>query len=548
MNIIEISSECSGLAQRGGLGGVLWGISDAFHRSGHQVTIIMPYYAEIHHEVHLYTTVSCFYGGEELSVSVFETVHFGIRVLLVHSDRFFRGEYSDVYIDSGKLKRGYFEDDAKRFAFFSLAACKVLQHIQKKERIDVLHCHDWHTGLVPLLIKIHPALQNLQDIYRLFTVHNLEYQGTRPFAKFGVRNDDIHVGAHLGSSVNHGNLLGFLDWYPDLAAIETELFAPYLDRHADIACINPMRAALHSTDRVSTVSPTYAEEICRPDSHDSDFLGGRGLEEDFSELARLGRLSGIANGIDIDYYDPQKLNLPYSHEDRAEGCKRNRSALFDDMPAMIDRLLENEALIGGTETALREKLQSINRDEFISRPLFVAVTRLTGQKIQQFLESASGNNLLQHLANEKLHLVFLGKGDLLPRLADETRAAPNILLFGGFDDDLEKRLFAAADVMLMPSEFEPCGTSQMKAMRYGCLPIAAAVGGLKDTIRHGYNGFLYTGHDRKSKAEAFLAEIRNALAMISNDKKNFLKLQQNAMLTDFSWTEAAAAYLKLMQP
>jgi len=529
MNIIEISSECSGLAQRGGLGGVLWGISDAFHKGGHQVTIILPYYAEIHHEVHLYTTLSCSYGGEELSVSVFETLHFGIRVLLVHSDRFFRGEYADVYIDSGKLKRGYFEDDAKRFAFFSLAACKLLQHIQKKERIDVIHCHDWHTGLVPLLIKIHPALQNLQDIYRLFTVHNLEYQGTRPFAAFA-------------------DLKGFLDWYPELAETETELFAPYLDRHADIACINPMRAALHSADRVSTVSPTYAEEICRPDSHDTDFLGGRGLEDDFSELARLGRLSGIANGIDIEFYDSAVLPLPYTAASREAGCARNRAALFDDMPQLIDALLANESLIGGTEAALREKLAVIKREDFLAKPLIVAVTRLTGQKIHQFFESASGANLLQQLAREPLHLIFLGKGDLLPRLAEETRSAPNILLFGGFDDNLEKRLFASADVMLMPSEFEPCGTSQMKAMRYGCLPIAAAVGGLKDTIRHGYNGFLYTGHDRKSKAEAFMGEIRNALHMINNDKMAFLKLQQNAMLTDFSWTEAAGAYLALMQP
>lgn len=548
MNIIEISSECSGLAQRGGLGSVIWGISDAFRKGGHRVTIILPYYAEIHHEVHLYTTLSCSYGGEELSVSVFETLHFGIRVLLVHSDRFFRGEYSDVYIDSGRLRRGYFEDDAKRFAFFSLAACKLLQHLQKKERIDVIHCHDWHTGLVPLLIKVHPGLQNLQDIYRLFTVHNLEYQGTRPFAKFSVRNDGIHASAHPGSSVNHGNLQGFLDWYPDLAGIEMELFAPYLDRHADIACINPMRAALHSADRVSTVSPTYAEEICRPDSHETDFLGGRGLEDDFSELARLGRLSGIANGIDIDFYDPRALPLPYTPENHEEGCRANRAALFDEMPAIIDAMLETEALIGGTEMALRQKLQALNRDAFIERPLLVAVTRLTGQKIQQFLESASGNQLLQHFANEKLHLVFLGKGDLLPRLVEETSAAPNILLFGGFDDNLEKRLFASADFMLMPSEFEPCGTSQMKAMRYGCLPIAAAVGGLKDTIRHGYNGFLYTGHDRKSKAEAFLSEIHAALKMITNDRKTFLQLQQNAMLTDFSWTEAAAAYLALMQP
>lgn len=158
MNIIEISSECSGLAQRGGLGSVIWGISDAFRKAGHRTTIIMPYYAEIHHDVHLYTTVTCFYGGEEFPVSVFETSHFGIRIFLIHNDSFFRGEYADVYIDSGKLHRGYFEDDAKRFAFFSIAACRLLLHLQQDEQIDVIHCHDWHTGLIPLLIKLHPGL------------------------------------------------------------------------------------------------------------------------------------------------------------------------------------------------------------------------------------------------------------------------------------------------------------------------------------------------------------------------------------------------------
>lgn len=529
MNIIEISSECSGLAQRGGLAGVLWGISDAFRKAGHRVTVIMPYYAEIHNDVHLHTTISCFYGGEEFSVSIFETTHFGIRIFLVHSDRFFRGEYSDVYIDSGKLHRGYFEDDAKRFAFFSMAACQLLLHVQKTEQIDVIHCHDWHTGLIPLLIKLHPAMYLLQDIYRLFTVHNLEYQGTRPFAAFG-------------------NLRGFLDWYTDLAHIELEIFAPYLDRHADIPCINPMRAALHSADRVTTVSPSYAKEICQPDSFETDFLGGRGLEEDFAALLKAGRLTGIANGIDIEFYDPEKLRHPYTFKNRADGRDHNRSALFHDMDAIIETMLGSGSLIGKTEVALRDKLRHIKHDNFMHHPLFVAVTRLTGQKIQQFLDSTSGNQLLQHLAKTDMHLIFLGKGNLMETLAHEIKNIPNILLFGGFDDELEKRLFAAADCMLMPSEFEPCGTSQMKAMRYGCLPIAAEVGGLCDTIKHDHNGFLYTAQNRAGKAAAFLAGIRRALDMIHHDKNHFLKLQRNAMKTDFSWHEAAASYLKLMKP
>ncbi|MBL8035454.1 MAG: glycogen synthase [Leptospiraceae bacterium] len=529
MNIIEISSECSGLAQRGGLGSVIWGISDAFRKAGHRTTIIMPYYAEIHHDVHLYTTVTCFYGGEEFPVSVFETSHFGIRIFLIHNDSFFRGEYADVYIDSGKLHRGYFEDDAKRFAFFSIAACRLLLHLQQDEQIDVIHCHDWHTGLIPLLIKLHPGLYLLSDIYRLFTVHNLEYQGTRPFEAMG-------------------NLQGFLDWYTDLAHLERELFSPYLDPHADIPCINPMRAALHSADRVTTVSPAYAKEICLPDSPEKDFLGGRGLEKDFADIFSHGRFGGITNGIDTEYYDPQRLRHPYSHRNRDAGEAQNRLALFHDMHGIIDNMVQSGALIGKTEVALREKLRHIDEQSFLRQPLLVAVTRLTGQKIRLLLESNGGKTLIAHLAATGMHLIFLGKGDLLQQLSSEIATHKNILLFGGFDDELEKRLYAASDCMLMPSEFEPCGTSQMKAMRYGCLPIAAAVGGLIDTIKHDYNGFLYTGHDRTTKAEAFMTCIRRVLDLIKNDKTKFTGLQRNAMLTDFSWNEAAASYLQLMKP
>ncbi|MFO1472756.1 MAG: glycosyltransferase [Turneriella sp.] len=182
------------------------------------------------------------------------------------------------------------------------------------------------------------------------------------------------------------------------------------------------------------------------------------------------------------------------------------------------------------------------------KPLVVAVTRLTGQKIRLFFDTIAGKQVLQQLSEMPMHVIFLGKGDLMQKLADEIAGAPNVLLFGGFDDELEKRLYASADCMLMPSEFEPCGTSQMKSMRYGCLPIASAVGGLSDTIRHDFNGFLYAGTDRRAKAGAFLQLVRGALEMIQHDKGQFLKMQRNAMLTDFSWTEAAESYLQLMKP
>ena len=134
-HLVQISAECSGIAQRGGLGSVVWGLSDALTHAGHRVTVILPYYEEVRLEVHLFTTLNVRFAGEDIPVSVFQGRHGSLNTLLIHSDRFFRGEYADIYIDSGKLKRGYFEDDAKRFAFFSIAACRLLLHLQADDRM-----------------------------------------------------------------------------------------------------------------------------------------------------------------------------------------------------------------------------------------------------------------------------------------------------------------------------------------------------------------------------------------------------------------------------
>ncbi|HRP69897.1 MAG TPA: glycogen/starch synthase [Turneriella sp.] len=527
MNIVEISSECSGLAQRGGLGSVIWGLIDAFSGMGHSVKLIIPYYAEIQYGVRMYTALEIFFGGEKIPVSVFTTKHGGADVYLIHSDRFFRGAYADVYIDSGKLGRGYFEDDAQRFAFFSLAAAHLLLHLHQQNKIDVLHAHDWHSGLVLLLTRIHPIFEKLQSVREIFTIHNLEYQGTRPLYAMG-------------------ELRAFFDWYTDLAYMGEKILDPYLDPHADIACINPMRAAINTATVVTTVSPSYAEEICRPDNSVADFYGGRGLEKDLASLRSEDRLCGITNGIDQTFYTPEKLSIPYSATNFIKGRKENRAALFDDFSRIIEGMLKTQSLLNRCEKALIEKYQKITRNEFLSKPLFVAVTRLTGQKIRQFFEVVHTKTVLEHCAHLNAHFIFLGKGDLLQTLQEQTQSAHNIFLFGGFDDALEMRLYASADAMLMPSEFEPCGTSQMKAMRYGSLPIAAAVGGLKDTIQNGDNGFLYDGASRHEKATEFLTTIRYVAELTHKNAPLFHEMQRTAMATDFSWTSAAAEYMRVM--
>ncbi len=528
-HIAQISAECSGIAQRGGLGSVVWGLSDALVKAGHRVSVILPYYEEVRLEVHLFTTLTVRFAGEESSVSVFQGRHGTLDTLLIHSDRFFRGEYGDIYIDSGRLGRGYFEDDARRFAFFSLAAAELLLHLHKSgDAVDAIHCHDWHAALVHMLVQVHPAYVVLKPVRRIFSVHNLEYQGTRPW---NIR----------------GNLESFLDWYPELYALTEDQKKPYLDPHAEIRCINPMRAGLNAAHYVTTVSPTYADEITRHDNPAEDFLGGRGLEDDFVRLKNERRLIGIVNAIDMDYYSATNLNPAFSGADLARGRTLNRAALLDDLPGLVKKLTASRSLMPGIDEGLRKKLLVFDIEKAKKQPMFALVSRLTEQKIRLMIDAWQGSTILDMLLAKDCTLIILGKGNLMAKMAELLAPYPNALLFGGFDDDLEKHLYASADFMLMPSEFEPCGTSQMKAMRYGCLPVAAAVGGLIDTIQHGENGFLFSGKSRGEKSDNFLALLDGLIARAARSDE-LDKLRLKAMNTEFSWTKAAAAYLPLLVP
>jgi starch synthase len=196
---------------------------------------------------------------------------------------------------------------------------------------------------------------------------------------------------------------------------------------------------------------------------------------------------------------------------------------------------------------LRKKIAAFDIEKAKRAPMLALVSRLTEQKIRLMIDPWQGSTILDRLLQKECTLVVLGKGNLLPAMEKLLEKYPNALLFGGFDDDLEKRLYAAADFMLMPSEFEPCGTSQMKAMRYGCLPVAAAVGGLIDTIIHEKNGFLFSGKSREEKSRNFMALCENLLKRAAEPGALDV-LRHRAMTTEFSWPQAAAKYLPLLLP
>jgi len=526
-HIVSVSAECSGIAQRGGLGSVVWGLNDAYAQAGHAVSLIIPFYEEVSIPVKNFTTLKLSFGAIQYDVPVLVGAMENFTVYLISSERFFRGEYANLYIDSGKLGRGYFEDDARRFAFFCKAAAELLLELDSHS----LHCHDWHTAYLLMLLEIDPKYASVREKVRtLFTIHNLEYQGTRPLAK------------------SNGDLQSLLDYYPELETTfaEYERVKKYLDPHADIPCFNPMRAALNAADVVTTVSPTYAREICKSDDAQKNFFGGRRLEKDLQKLFAENRLFGILNGIDYDYYDPKSLAPSYSSDKSSWARTRlkHRQNLIQHFPSLFDSLSASQSLVPGN-FSLGQKLQNVPKSA-AKLPWVTVISRMTGQKMSLLLETVNGKTVLEAILEKPIFCVLLGKGDLQEIVEAKSSRFTNVLFFAGFDDNLEKNLLASSDIFLMPSDFEPCGTSQMKAMCYGSVPLVNHVGGLADSIIPEVDGFAFKATSRDEAVRDLLAEFDKAVDMVEYDPKEFRKLQVNAMQKRFSWQKASAEYLALL--
>ena len=261
-HVIMVAAECRGLVKVGGLGDVVRDLSKALHDLGVPVVVVLPCYDVIDHPATYVEQYNVSFGGRYCIVDVFVCELDGVPVYLLRNDDFFENNYGEVYIPSDWRAGGPFADDAKRFAFFSAAALKWIDRRRAGgQRVDALHCHDWHTASLLVLLRNDASYRSLAcQVRTLFTIHNLDYQGLRPFNGGGEPDW----------------LLSFADWFPKL----------YRDmRMADVLYpaeagyapgnYNPMRAGIVLADNVNTVSPTYAREITRPDDSAQNFAGGR---------------------------------------------------------------------------------------------------------------------------------------------------------------------------------------------------------------------------------------------------------------------------------
>jgi starch synthase len=403
---------------------------------------------------------------------------------------------------------GPFATDASKFAFFCAAAASALSE-GALEMPDIVHLHDWQAALFLALREFDPSYSALRKIRTVYTIHNLAMQGVRPLV---------------------GNESAFATWFPDLEFDSDAITDP---RWPD--CVNPMAVGIRLADAVNTVSPTYAQEILAPSDAVRGYFGGEGLEDDLREAQAAKRLVGILNGCT---YAPRQPRKP--------GWDR----ILTMMRAEVTRWIARERHMVAAHYLADKQLGKFPARR--PRALLTSIGRVTAQKAQLYrTQTAAGMSALEAIlatiGSDSL-FVLVGSGDPAYEkyFSEIAGTHDNFLFLNGYSDELADSLYAGGDLFLMPSSFEPCGISQMLAMRAGQPCVVHGVGGLKDTVTDGVTGFVFGGGTPTDQAEAFVARVAYALELRSTATGRWQRLQQAAAAARFGWAISAATYEKAL--
>jgi len=474
MKILFAASECAPLAKVGGLADVVGALPKALQNWGADARIILPRYqtVKIPEGSEQVTSFACIYNGKSLEVKIFLTKLPASTVPLYLVDQPELFGSSGVYGSPTSAPKG--TTDVEKFIFFSHCVIKFLE--TSPWRPDILHAHDWHVGLIPLLIKVKKL-----PIKTLLTIHNMAMQG---LAAQDLLDDDL---------INEPSIKQ--DW-------------------ARYGKINLLRQAIVHADGVNTVSPTYAQEILSKEF-------GEGLEE---ELNSRGDVAGILNGIDdVIWNETNDPFITHHYSQFSAGLKADN------------------------KVTLQQKLGLEQNPE---TPLLAVVSRLTAQK---------GFDLLPPLMDELLaanfQMMVLGVGEPELEKFFETLSINNPTRFSltkKFDEQLAHQMYAASDIFLMPSKFEPCGLGQMIAMHYGSIPIVRSTGGLKDSVENleddltnsdAATGFVFEQYNSKT----LLNILQKSLSLYTSNPEIWRQLQHSAMTHDFSWYASSRKYFEMYE-
>lgn len=463
MKVVFCCSEMAPFAKTGGLADVCGALPLALMKEEVDVCVVMPFYREVQQKNIPFKMLD-----HDVAVANYQ----GLDVFFIKNEVFFNrdGLYGTPHGDYG--------DNLERFAFFNKRVLQLLKDIRLSP--DIIHCHDWQTALIPAYLKFYYQGDSLfEKTKTFFTIHNLAYQGIFPRDKFFV----------LGLPHELNSING-VEYYGQLSLL---------------------KGGLLFSDYITTVSPQYAKEIQHRES-------GRGMEGVIR--FRSDRLSGILNGIDAEYWNPEKDALiahPYSMNDMSGKAK-------------------NKAIL--------QKESGLPVCEYI--PVFGFVGRLSEQKGIDVI--AQG---IEEMMQYPVQLIFQGVGeqrfeDLLRSF--QRRFPEKIAVHIQFDETMAHRIYAGSDLLLMPSVYEPCGLSQLIAFRYGTIPLVHHTGGLVDTVmpfkltNNQGDGFVFTRFDKESLLKTFETAVK-----VFEDRDLFLDLSTRVMRYDFSWMTSAVEYRKLYQ-
>jgi starch synthase len=467
MEIIHVSAECYPVAKAGGLGDVVGALPKYQSEFGETVKVVMPMYRtkflyenewELVHE-----------GGQQLGQHFF-------KYAVIREKNQKLG--FDLYlIDiNGLLDRekiyGY-DDDTERFLAFQIAVCDWIS--KWLHQPDVIHCHDHHTGLIPFFIKYAFAFNHLASIPTVFTIHNAQYQGQFDWSRYYLLPPyDTYK-------------WGLLDW----------------DK-----TINPLASAIKCAWRVTTVSPSYLDELRQ---------SANGIENLMQY--EVGKSIGILNGIDSDVWDPSKDNLIVKNYDDhmvKEGKRRNKKELTSQFGLDPDK------------------------------PLIAFIGRLVGEKAADILPEAIRNSIYQHHGNANFLVLGSGDAEVENRLEEvKHQLSGYVNTYIGYNETLSHQIYAGADFLLMPSRVEPCGLNQMYALRYGTVPIVRSTGGLKDTVKDFGDWQGYGIRFNNADVNDITYSVGRAIDLYSNKKDLYNWMRTYMMHLDNSWDASAKEYLQL---
>lgn len=506
-NFLFVAAENDGIdkCKAGGMGDVVRDVPRQISERGDRAHIVVPAYSRLHTNGVFKSHLHFQLRGLDYTAELYEVQpkkeFKNLYHYVIHHPEIEGGEIAHIYHDDPEEP---FFTDAIKYIIFCTAVAEAIK-LGAFGKLDVVHLHDWHSSLLLFLRAYHNEYRLLKEIRFVYTIHNLAIQGIRPF---------------------DNNYSSLRNWFPDVE-FDTEALMDY--RYQD--CVNLMAVGIRLADSVHTVSPSYKEDVLKP-STPPEFIGGEGLEQDLQQADNEGRLFGVLNGSNYKNIRTAEKGLLY---------RNTVKALF--------RWLQEESKKYKADFLAHtgEKVM-----EFVgNRPKFIvsSVARLTEQKFYFFKRSPEAFvEILKKL--EKVDGIFMLLGTGAPEYESLFRELSykhkNFIFTNGQSEDLIDSIYLESDLYFMPSLFEPCGISQMLAMRNGNPCLVHHTGGLKDTVEHMKTGFSFDGKTYDEKIKNMLLAFDIALDVFENDKVKWEQIQDNARKMRFTWEKSVNGYYEYL--